>query len=100
MRDFWHDSGYHLLAPTAEGRLAVSDDFLRAYLLRPEIRPVEDSCAAERALHVHGGYGVSLEYDIQLYYRRAAGWILQLGDPSDEYAWLADRTLGPRRTAA
>jgi hypothetical protein len=29
----------------------VSDDFLRAYLMRPEIRPVEDSCAAERALH-------------------------------------------------
>jgi len=51
MRDFWHDSGYHLLAATPEGRLAVSDDFLRAYLLRPEIRPVEDSCAAERALH-------------------------------------------------
>lgn len=51
MRDFWHDSGYHLLEPTAEGRLAASDDFLRAYLLRPEIRPVEDSCAAERALH-------------------------------------------------
>ncbi len=51
MRDFWHDSGYHLLAETAEGRLGVSDDFLRAYLMRPEIRPVEDSCAAERALH-------------------------------------------------
>jgi hypothetical protein len=51
MRDFWHDSGYHLLTETAEGRLGVSDDFLRAYLMRPEIRPVEDSCAAERALH-------------------------------------------------
>jgi hypothetical protein len=51
MRDFWHDSGYHLLTETAEGRLGVSDDFLRAYLMRPEIRPVEESCAAERALH-------------------------------------------------
>jgi len=51
MRDFWHDSGYHLLAETAEGRLGVSDDFLRAYLMRPEIRPVDDSCAAEHALH-------------------------------------------------
>jgi Family of unknown function (DUF6352) len=51
MRDFWRDSGYHLLTVTAEGRLAVSDDFLRAYLMRPEIRPVEESCAAERALH-------------------------------------------------
>ncbi len=51
MRDFWHDSGYHLLTVTADGRLGVSDDFLRAYLMRPEIRPVEESCAAERALH-------------------------------------------------
>ena len=47
MRDFWHDSGYHLLTETAEGRLGVSDDFLRAYLMRPEIRPVDDSCAAD-----------------------------------------------------
>lgn len=51
MRDFWRDSGYHLLTATAEGRLAVSDDFLRAYLMRPEIRPVAESCAGERALH-------------------------------------------------
>jgi len=51
MRDFWRDSGYHLLGATAEGRLAVSDDFLRAYLMRPEVRPVAESCAAERALH-------------------------------------------------
>jgi len=51
MRDFWRDSGYHLLGATAEGRLAVSDDFLRAYLMRPEICPVAESCAAERALH-------------------------------------------------
>ncbi len=33
------------------GRLRVTGDFLRAYYLRPEIRPVEESCAAERALH-------------------------------------------------
>ncbi len=51
MREFWRESGYHLLTITAEGRLAVSDDFLRAYLMRPEIRPVEESCAAERRLH-------------------------------------------------
>jgi hypothetical protein len=29
----------------------VTDDFLRAYYLRPEIHPVEESGAAERALH-------------------------------------------------
>ena len=33
------------------GRLRVTDDFLRAYYLRPEVHPVEESCDAERALH-------------------------------------------------
>lgn len=51
MPDFWRASGFHLLARDAAGQLAVSDDFLRAYLLRPEIHPVEESCAAERSLH-------------------------------------------------
>ncbi len=51
MPDFWRNSGFHLLARDAAGKLAVTDDFLRAYYLRPEIHPVEDSCEAERALH-------------------------------------------------
>ncbi|MGH6942945.1 MAG: DUF6352 family protein [Geminicoccaceae bacterium] len=51
MPDFWRACGYHLLAPDADGRLPPSDDFLRAYFLRPEVMPVEDSCADERALH-------------------------------------------------
>jgi hypothetical protein len=50
-QDFWRNSGYHLLERDASGRLRVTDDFLRAYLLRPEIRPVEESGPAERALH-------------------------------------------------
>jgi hypothetical protein len=50
-RDFWRNSGFHLLERDAVGRLAVTDDFLRAYLLRPEIRPVEESGPHERALH-------------------------------------------------
>jgi hypothetical protein len=29
----------------------VTDDFLRAYFLRPEVHPVEESCDAERRLH-------------------------------------------------
>ena len=32
--------------------------------------------ASNVALHVHGGYGFTLEYDIQLYYRRAQAWPL------------------------
>lgn len=51
MPDFWRSSGYHLLEKDAAGRLQVTDDFLRAYYLRPEIHPVEESCDAEHALH-------------------------------------------------
>jgi len=50
-QDFWRNSGFHLLDRDAAGRLLVTDDFLRAYFLRPEIRPVEESGPAERALH-------------------------------------------------
>ena len=51
MNDFWLSSGFHLLARDAAGNLRVTDDFLRAYLDRPELRPVEESCAEEVALH-------------------------------------------------
>ena len=51
MQDFWRNSGFHLLGRDAQGRLSVTDDFLRAYLLRPEIRPVEESGPNEIALH-------------------------------------------------
>lgn len=49
--DFWRSSGFHLLRRDAGGRLLVTDDFLRAYYLRPEIHPVEESCDAELRLH-------------------------------------------------
>jgi Family of unknown function (DUF6352) len=49
--DFWRCSGYHLLETEADNWLRPSDDFLRAYLLRPELVPVEDSCAEELRLH-------------------------------------------------
>lgn len=51
MPDFWRNSGFSLLTRDGSGRLAVTDDFLRAYYLRPEIHPVEESCEAERKLH-------------------------------------------------
>jgi hypothetical protein len=50
-QDFWRHSGFHLLRRDAGGRLLVSDDFLRAYYLRPELRPLAESCADEIALH-------------------------------------------------
>ena len=51
MPDFWRSSGYHLLTPDASGQLRVSDDFLRAFWLRPEVAPVAENCAEEAALH-------------------------------------------------
>jgi hypothetical protein len=51
MPEFWRSSGYRLLRPGEGGRLEIGDDFLRAYLLRPEVVPVEESCAEETALH-------------------------------------------------
>ncbi len=44
---------------------------------------------AAESLHLHGGYGYTLEYDIQLYFRRAKAWPLAYGDPADGYEELA-----------
>jgi Family of unknown function (DUF6352) len=49
--EFWRNSGFHLLERDAAGRLRVTDDFLRAYYLRPEIHPVEESGEGERRVH-------------------------------------------------
>lgn len=51
-----------------------------------------DTAAAvtRRAVQYHGSYGVSREYDIQLYHRRARGWALVLGDPAIQEQQLAD----------
>lgn len=51
MPAFWESSGYRLLERNGDGRLIVTDDYLRAYYLRPELAPVPESCACERALH-------------------------------------------------
>ena len=50
-RDFWLSCGHHLLDRDAGGGLLVTDEFLKAYLARPEITPPPDACAAERSLH-------------------------------------------------
>jgi hypothetical protein len=51
MPDYWRSCGYRLLAAGPDGRLTLTDDFLRASLLRPELAPIAESCDAERALH-------------------------------------------------
>jgi alkylation response protein AidB-like acyl-CoA dehydrogenase len=50
--------------------------------------------ACSESLQFHGGYGFTLEYDIQLYLRRAKAWSLALGDPHAEHRRLASLHLG------
>jgi Family of unknown function (DUF6352) len=51
MRDFWLSCGHAFTDRGTDGRLLVTDEFLKAYLARPELVPPPDACAAERALH-------------------------------------------------
>jgi len=50
--------------------------------------------STDRCLHYHGGYGFSLEYDIQLYFRRSRGWANILADPGRERLRLAGLLWG------
>jgi hypothetical protein len=51
MPDFWLSCGHHLLDRDDGGGLLATDEFLKAYLARPELAPPPDACAAERTLH-------------------------------------------------
>ena len=51
MKDFWLSCGHHLLDRDEGGGLLVTDEFLKAYLARPELAPPSDACIAERSLH-------------------------------------------------
>lgn len=51
MPDFWRSSGYRLLAQGPDGNLHPTDDFLRSFLVRPELAPIPESCVGELRLH-------------------------------------------------
>ena len=51
MTDFWIASGHHLLDRDSGGGLLITDEFLKAYLARPELVPPPEACAVERTLH-------------------------------------------------
>lgn len=64
---------------------------------RPDLIPMAFATAARisskgtaTAVHVHGGLGVTIEADISIYFRRAKGWALLLGDPNDDYRAIGD----------
>ena len=48
---FWPSSGFSQLHRNERGWLTPTDDYLRLYLQRPELAPVDESCAAEVGLH-------------------------------------------------
>ena len=50
MRDFWLSCGHHLTDRGPDGRLPVTDEFLKAYLARPELAPPSAACTVERGL--------------------------------------------------
>ena len=56
--------------------------------------------STDRSLHVHGGYGFSEEYDIQLYFRRARALSVLLADPARECRRLADLLLAGPATSS
>jgi hypothetical protein len=51
MKDFWLSCGHHLTDRDTGGGLLVTDEFLKAYLARPELTPPPEACAVERRLH-------------------------------------------------
>jgi hypothetical protein len=51
MRHFWKSAGMHLLDFDPDGWLKITPQFLLAYYTRPEIHPIDSSCAEEIRLH-------------------------------------------------
>jgi hypothetical protein len=51
MTDFWISCGHHLLDREPGGGLVATDEFLKAYFIRPELMPPAEACRAERELH-------------------------------------------------
>ncbi len=57
--------------------------------------------ASQRAMRTLGGYGLTMEYDSQLFLRRIHAWVLLNGDPAHELAragkrlWHGDKSALP-----
>ena len=51
MQNLWPSSGFSQLQRNPRGWLLPTDDYLRLFLVRPELALLPESCPAERALH-------------------------------------------------
>jgi len=80
-----HEAAWALDGARPRGAALASMAFLHAAAVAVE--------TAGAALQFHGGYGYTLEYDIQLYLRRAKAWPLALGAPRQLYRALAGQVF-------
>jgi len=87
----WRAAWYSDHEPESIGALAVSALLAAA-------------SAAEKAgavvIHTQGGFGLTLESDAQLYYRRAKGWAMMAGDRRTLLRRVGDLVLPPITGAA
>jgi hypothetical protein len=95
--DFWISSGHHLVDRRDDGRLLITDEFLKLYLARPEVAPVPESCPAERALHAELLAAPRMAV--------AAGRLAALADPDARENWsffirFRDKLLAARSIEA
>ncbi len=74
-----------------EGRPEADRLATMAFLYEAELAQL----TSRESLQFHGGYGYTLEYDIQLFFRRAKAWPLALGDPKQLYRTLAGDLFHP-----
>jgi len=84
---------------TYEAAWAAVDDVGRARQLAAMAFAVSARAARDasyRSLHFHGGYGFMMEYDIQLYWRRARSWPNVWGEPAAGDRRAADARYGRR----
>ena len=47
---FWKSAGLHLVTRNSDGWLTPTADLIRAYLMRPEVHPIDESCSNEISL--------------------------------------------------
>lgn len=93
--------GARLLMQEAAWALDTGDPRARALATMAFCFAAERALEISRdALHYHGGYGFTLEYDIQLYYRRARAYPQVWGSVQHEYQALADQLFGADGEAA
>jgi alkylation response protein AidB-like acyl-CoA dehydrogenase len=92
--------GAKLLVWRAIAALAAAEKNAAAFISMAYWWSARNSGAAvAQALHTFGGYGLSLEYDIQLYHRRAKALALTLGNPDQELDEAGRRLWSEARIA-